>query len=157
MGDEVVTTGVDELITLLRGKEKMPLLDVATELHVTPEILQSWVDFLVEEGIIGIEYKFTKPFIYLNNEEDVAEGDMEEKGKIVKEEELGWTVFKKVFFQKAQDKGLPQKKIGEFWRHHVLSVLENKKRFFYDEARLRALKDIDLIWQQYKEDLLTKI
>ena len=66
MTEEVVRTGVDDLLELLEHSAKIPLADAAAKLNVDAGVIQAWVDFLVEEGIVGIEYKFTTPYIYLN-------------------------------------------------------------------------------------------
>jgi hypothetical protein len=150
MGDEVIKTGVDDLITFLEGKEKVPLLDAAAALSVRVDTLQSWVDFLVEEGIIGIEYKFTKPFIYLNKSN-------KDKAKIIGEEELSWDAYHRSFMEKASEKRIPDVKAVMLWKSHVLSSLEARKAFFYDEARKRQIPDIEAAWNQYKTEVLVKV
>ena len=91
MGDDTVTTEVDDLLAYLKGKERVALQDAATVLNVTPETIQAWVDFLVEEKILGIEYKFTKPFIYLNKEE-------KKKGKIIEDTSVTIDQVKQEYF-----------------------------------------------------------
>lgn len=150
MGDDLIKTGVDQLIGYLEGKEKVPLLETAKELGVSVDTLQSWVDFLVEEGILGIEYKFTKPFIYLNR-------DDKEKAKILGEEELTWEAYHKEFLERAKEKRIPDLKAASLWKNHVLGILEQKKSFFYDEARRLSLEHIDTLWNDYKTNVLIKI
>jgi hypothetical protein len=150
MSDEVIKTGVDELITYLEGKEKVPLLDAAAALGVRVDTLQSWVDFLVEEGIIGIEYKFTKPFIYLNKSN-------KEKAKIIGEEELSWDAYHRSFMDKAREKRIPDVKAVMLWKSHVLTSLEARKAFFYDEARKRQIPDVEAAWNEYKTEVLVKV
>jgi len=150
VGDEFIKTGVDDLITYLEGKEKVPLLDAAATLGVKVETVQSWVDFLVEEGILGIEYKFTKPFIYLNRSN-------KEKAKIIGEEELTWETYHHAFLEKAREKKIPDVKGAALWKNHVLVSLEAKKPFFYDEGRKRQLTTIDAAWSDYKTGVLVKI
>ena len=147
MGEDVVRTGVDDLMTFLEGKEKVPLLDVASALSVKPETLQSWVDFLVEEGIVGIEYKFTKPFIYLNR-------GVKESTKVIKEGELSWSTYREAFLAKARGKRIPEEKAAALWRNHVLVELERKRQFFFDEARKRVLADPDALWNEYRAGVL---
>ena len=96
-----VTTGVDDLIELLKTTDRISIDDASKKLRIPLEILQSWVDFLVEEKILGIEYKFTKPFIYLNKEQ----GRKKEKKP---EEKLNYDVFKKEFEQKATKNNIPE-------------------------------------------------
>ena len=150
MGEEVIKTGVDRLITFLEGKEKAPLLETAKVLGVSVDTLQSWVDFLVEEGLLGIEYKFTKPYIYLNK------GD-KEKAKIIGEEELSWDTYHQAFLEKASEKHIPDIKAASLWKNHIMQKLEEKKSFFFDEARKRNREDLEVVWQAYKTDVLMRI
>ncbi len=150
MSDEVIKTGVDQLIAFLEGKEKAPLLETAAELKVSVETLQSWVDFLVEEGILGIEYKFTKPFIYLNRAD-------KEKAKIIGEEELNWDTYHQAFLKKATEKRIPDMKAATLWKSHVLKTLDAKKAFFLAEVRKRQLSDEEELWKEYRTQVLMKI
>ena len=81
MNNEVIRTGVDELLDFLTHNDKTALSEVASKLKIDVNTLQAWVDFLVEESIVGIEYKFTTPYIYLNKslekkkEESMGEND----------------------------------------------------------------------------------
>jgi len=150
MGEQVIRTGVDKLIAFLEGREKASVLDAAAALGVSVDTLQNWVDFLVEEGILGIEYKFTKPFIYLNKEEET-------KAKKIGEEELSWETYHKAFLEKAERKSIPALKAASLWKNHVLTSLEEKRSFFYDEARKRQFADPDKEWQEYKTRVLLSI
>jgi len=58
MTEARVETGVDRLLEFLKGKNKMPLKEVAKNLDVSENILQLWVDFLVEERILGVVIGF---------------------------------------------------------------------------------------------------
>jgi len=147
MGDEVIKTGVDELMAYLEGKEKIALIDAAVALKVKADVLQSWVDFLVEEGLLCIEYKFTKPFIYLNKPH-------EEKVAVIKEGALSWATYRDAYLLKARAKNLPESELQALWKAQALAAVESRKSFFYDEARKRFLSDIDLLWSAYKGEVL---
>ena len=45
----------------------MAVEEVSKTLHLPAPSVQALVDFLVEEKVLGIEYKFTTPYIYINN------------------------------------------------------------------------------------------
>ena len=150
MAGDVVKTGVDDLITFLQGQEHVSLFDAAKLLNVDPDTLQSWVDFLVEEGIIGIEYKFTKPFIYLNRP-DAG------KATVVKEEALTWDTYHQAFLEKASEKKIPDLKAASLWKQHVLQTLEERRQLFIDEARKRDLPDGEALWDKYRTEVLLKI
>ncbi len=150
MVDDTIKTDVDRLIALLHGKEKVLLTEAAEELGVPVETVQSWVDFLVEEGVIGIEYKFTNPYIYLNNPSG-------KKAMVKHEEELGWDSFHQAFLEKAHEKQIPELKAAALWKSHVLTILNQKKAFFFDEARKRGLANIERLWEEYQKEVLLKI
>jgi len=61
--DSIIETGVDKLVKLVNEKGKVSSFDAAKELGVSNTVVMEWADFLEEEDIISIEYKFTKPFL----------------------------------------------------------------------------------------------
>ncbi len=151
MPEKTIKTKVDELIELLEKVDYIKLVDAAKQLNIPLKVLQDWVDFLTEEGLIGIEYKFTTPYIFLNKKpKEIAEIEegIEEEGEITLKR------FKQEFFAEAMDKELPKEKIPELWKVHLLNILSDKKEFFYREARKRGLKNIDQLWEEYKQKVL---
>jgi tetratricopeptide (TPR) repeat protein len=64
MPDELIQTGVDGLIRLVEEKNRISVSDAAKELGVPVKTIEKWMDFLVEEEKIGVEYKFTTPYLY---------------------------------------------------------------------------------------------
>jgi hypothetical protein len=148
LADEEIHTGVDELITFLKSVDKITVQEAAQKLGVSASLIQSWVDFLVEEEIVGIEYKFTKPIIYLNKQP-------KEKAIIVEDENPGSIQnFKSEFISRAKERQIPDQKVGFFWKNHVLEVLTRRKDFFYREARKRGLSNIEPLWAEYSNKLL---
>ena len=148
MAEGMVKTGVDELLEFLKKVEKIPLSEAAHKLGVSSSLLQSWVDFLVEEEIIGIEYKFTKPIIYLNKPPE------EKKAHIREEQEPSLKIYKEDFEMRAFRKNIPNEKITFLWRNHVGAALKRKKNFFFREARKRNLTNTEALWEAYKNKLL---
>ena len=59
----VIETGVDKLVNIVKERGRILLQDAAKELGVSATVIQEWVDFLEEEGIISVEYKLTKPYL----------------------------------------------------------------------------------------------
>lgn len=145
-----MTTGVDDLLAYLKDKDRVAMQDVASVLSVPIETIQAWVDFLVEEKILGIEYKFTKPFIYLNHEEEKPS-----RAKILKEG-ISIELLREEFVQRAQAKQIPPQKIPDLWRSHVQEGLERKRDFFMDKARQKHLSNTEMLWKQYQQQLLLR-
>ncbi len=74
----VIETGVDKLVNLVKTRGKIALADAAKELGVSTTVIQEWVDFLEDEGIISVEYKLTKPFLV---ERKLTKKEVESKAK----------------------------------------------------------------------------
>ncbi|MBN2454476.1 hypothetical protein JXB11_02930 [Candidatus Woesearchaeota archaeon] len=64
MGEKsVITTGVDKLVQLVMQKRRVGIDEAAKSLQVPKVLIEEWADFLEEREVIGIEYKFAKPFL----------------------------------------------------------------------------------------------
>ncbi len=77
IGTEVIT-GVDRLMALLDKKSSISVVDAAKELAVPRVVIDEWVDFLEENGIIDVEYKFTTPYI---TKKELTKTELEKKAK----------------------------------------------------------------------------
>jgi len=145
MTQDIVKTGVDELLDLLSNGTKTSLTEAASKLNLDTGVVQAWVDFLVEEGIVGIEYKFTTPYIYLNKV-------VESKDKTPsKEENYNIQYFKRQFWEKAQGNNIPEGQIDMLWRNHIIQALDLQRKYFFFEAQRRKLMNIEQLWTEYKE------
>ena len=145
MVEEVIRTGVDDLLEVLAHSAKIPLTEAATKLKVDAGVIQAWVDFLVEEGIVGIEYKFTTPYIYLNRTVDT------DKVEEIKEENVNIQYFKKLFWEKAKMNNIPEAQIEMLWKNHMTQALDLQKKYFLFEAQRRKLQKPDDLWKEYRE------
>ncbi|MGV8150186.1 MAG: hypothetical protein ACP5NV_00485 [Candidatus Woesearchaeota archaeon] len=150
MSDGVVNTGVDELLLLLKENSKLPLLEVSKKLNVSMDVVQAWVDFLVEERILGIEYKFTTPYIYLNKPLNADNKILEEKGT----GSIDILFYKNQFWTKAKSNSIPDQRILDLWKNHIMQELELKKKYFFFEAQQRKIKNVDQIWDEYVKSIL---
>ena len=138
MGEEIIQTDVDKLIDILKSEKKMELGLLAKKINVPEETVQQWVDFLVEEKIVSIEYDFTKPIVNMLEKP-------KEKKEYFKEDFLKY----KESFQKksAKKKGTPE----YIWKQHILENLELMKQFFFSEAEKRNLGNKKELWEEYKK------
>ncbi len=145
MREEVVRTGVDELLDLLANNPntKLALTEVASQLKLDAEVVQTWIDFLVEENIVGIEYKFTTPYIYLNK--------VIKKNEEQSEQQYNIQYFKRKFWEKAKSNNIPEPKIEMLWRNHITQALELQKKYFFFEVQKRKILNPEKLWQEYKE------
>jgi hypothetical protein len=149
LAEGTVRTGVDDLLDLLRRVNKITLPDAAQKLGISQALLQSWVDFLVEEEILGIEYKFTKPIIYLNKPAE------EKKASVKEEAEASLEAYKQDFKLRASQKSIPVEKIGFLWKDHAKDALGRRRDFFFREAKKRNLPNIETLWRIYNEKILS--
>ncbi len=62
-GSSLLETGVDKLVSLVRKNKRISVADAAKQLGVSTVVVEEWADFLEEEGIISVEYKFTTPYL----------------------------------------------------------------------------------------------
>jgi chromosome segregation ATPase len=58
-----IKTGVDKLVELVSATKKVALDDAAKKLGVGKEVIQEWAEFLEEEGLVTLEYSFSKTWI----------------------------------------------------------------------------------------------
>ena len=74
----IIETGVDKLVAIVKERGKIALSDAAKELGVSTSVIQEWVDFLEEEGIVSIEYNLTKPYLV---DRKLTKKEVQEKAK----------------------------------------------------------------------------
>ncbi|MBI4439263.1 hypothetical protein HY640_04990 [Candidatus Woesearchaeota archaeon] len=63
MQGEEITTGVDRLVSVIEKRKRISISDAAAELSVPGVVVEEWAEFLKDQGVIDIEYKFTRPFL----------------------------------------------------------------------------------------------
>src|SRR3989338_1834626 len=78
IASSLIETGVDKLVNLVKERGRIALADAAKELGVSATVIQEWVDFLEEEGIISVEYKMKKPYLV---ERKLSKKEVEVKAK----------------------------------------------------------------------------
>lgn len=142
-------TDVDVLVSLVKEKGKVTIDDSAKILKVPVETVQKWVDFLLEEQILGIEYKFVTPYLFFNKYPDQ---------KITKDSLDGENedlADKEVFFDKAKKRGLSLKSANDLWQKFLQSNMDEIREHFYEKAKLRNLSEqkIHQLWARYIEYL----
>lgn len=140
----LVETDVDLLISLVKSKGTISVDDAAKSLRVPLAIVQRWVDFLVEEEILGIEYKFITPYLYLNK--DISNPSASTTANFEDKE---------VFFSKSKARGLHIDRINKLWKQYLATNLDTIKDYFFTAAHDKGLSSgsIDRSWQQYYEYL----
>lgn len=140
MPEALITTDVDQFLELIKNEGKISLQDVATRLGVSLETVQAWTDFLVEEHIVGVEYKFTTPFVFL------------EKEHLHKTAAFDIAIdTKEVFYEKARKRGLTPAQIRQLWLKYLATYHDALHEAFYAKAQERKIpyNKIQGLWEKY--------
>jgi len=151
MDNPILKTSADDLYELVRSRKKMSVEEASAILKMPVNVVQSLVDFLVEERIFGIEYKFTTPYVYLSEKASkkayVAIPNLPNEGQGGKT-----IVTKEDFYRKASYWNLPDEKIGLLWKKYVQENIGNIREVFYKKARLRKIGEekIAALWEKYQ-------
>ena len=143
---ERVETGVDRMMSILEKKGKLSLAELSNQLKIAENTLQLWVDFLVEERVLGVEYKFTKPYVFLNKKKEKS---------AVLEDVPTVEYFKKEFFDGAKKRQIPASKIPDLWKHHLNEAIEKQRELFFREAKKRGIHNTLTLYNKYKHNLLS--
>lgn len=140
-------TGVDQLMELVRQEKKLSVAEAARKLSLPERTVQSWVDFLVEEHVLGIEYKFTTPYVYVNNEDRLNAAQEDEESYVLED-------FRDVFYAYAKEKEMPQDKLVHLWREHLKRAVGAQKEYFVQECRRRGVAGAEELFEKYAEGVL---
>ena len=143
----VIETGVDKLVNLVNERGRIALQDAAKELGVSTTVIQEWVDFLEEEGIIGVEYKLTKPYLV---ERKLTKKEVETKAKEFASRKEGFVRKAEVSLSFLEKQAQELKKVkSEFDR------LKQELGIELDTVR-GDLKELER-YQQLKEELQKQV
>ncbi|MEK6983366.1 MAG: hypothetical protein AABX33_02235 [Nanoarchaeota archaeon] len=142
--NSILRTIADELMDLVKINKRISVEEAAKKLKTPLSSVQALVDFLVEERVFGIEYKFTTPYIYLYNE-----GIKEARGKdrnLTKQ-----LITKEQFYEKAKEKKVPYQQIETLWRKYLQQNLAHIREEFLRKSRENKLSDekIEKLWEKY--------
>src|SRR3989344_2519361 len=140
----LIRTTADELLDLVKKSRKISVEDAAKKLSIPIGTIQALVDFLVEERVFGIEYKFTTPYIYL-----YKEGIKDARGK--KRSIIQDLATKEKFYEKAKEKSIPYERIEGLWRKYLQQNLTAIKEEFWKKAKERSIPEdkIEKLWKEY--------
>ena len=152
----LLKTGVDRLVSLIQEKKRISVPQAAKELGVSQVVVEEWADFLEEEGIISIEYKFATTWLIEKKlkKEEIIKKVKEFHGKkdiIIRKSEslLGFldkegegiakirNEFKKMREEIHSETGNVQKELKELERYEELkknidSQVKNQDKIFAD-------------------------
>ena len=146
--NNILKTSADDLYELVKSRKKISVEEAAKLINMPITIVQSLVDFLVEERIFGIEYKFTTPYVYISEKSrkkiHAPVAPPPPKDELITKDE---------FFKKANQWNLPPQKLSELWNKYLSENIDSIKKLFYEKAHNREVPEerISKLWEKYKE------
>ena len=147
IGESIIETGVDKLVKLVKERGRIALADSAKELGVSTTVIQEWVDFLEDEGIISVEYKLTKPYLV---ERKLTKKEVDVKSKEFEGKKEGFIRKAEVSLSFLQKQSEEMKKVkSEF------DKLKNELGLQLDTVR-SELEQLEK-YQQLKQDMQKQI
>ena len=146
--DNILRTLADDLLDLVRKSKKISVEDAAKKLKVPLATVQTLVDFLVEERVFGIEYKFTTPYIYLYKEgsKQGIKQPKENEKSVVRE-----LITREQFYEKAKGKNIPHEHIEGLWKKYIERNISSIKEEFLKKSREKKVPEekIEGLWNKY--------
>lgn len=141
MNNNILRTSADDLYELVKTRKKISVEEAAKILRMPVKTVHALVEFLVEEKIFGIEYKFTTPYIYISEDPKGKKRSSFAESLITKEE----------FFEKAKKRNIPFQRINELWKKYLGKNLKYIKGEFYAKASSKGLskEKAELLWEKY--------
>ncbi|MBI2650297.1 hypothetical protein HYX04_03210 [Candidatus Woesearchaeota archaeon] len=142
--DIVLRTVADELLELVKKSRKISVEEASKKLKMPAASVQALVDFLVEEKVFGIEYKFTTPYVYLYKE-GVKRAEIREKS-FAKD-----LITKEQFYEKAKEKNMPYEHIEGMWRKYLQQNIVKIREEFLKKSREKKIPEekMEELWNKY--------
>lgn len=75
--EEQVRTGADKLLELVKRSKEVAVAAAAQKLGVPTDTVEAWANFLEEDGLVAVKYKFTTPYIAVPE----VQADRKKKGE----------------------------------------------------------------------------
>ncbi len=142
---EEIRTGADKLLELVKGSKEIAMAAAAKELGVPVQNVEAWANFLEEDGLVAIKYKFTTPYI---TTPEATEAKKEEEEGPGEDSEAGI----KVELTKMLDilsKAGEEKLAGEFGMlketyDTLISKIKNSHERLINDAKISPQKKVIL-------------
>lgn len=135
-----IQTGVDKLVGLVSEKKKIAVDAAAKALGVGKDVVQEWAEFLEEDGVVTLEYSFSKTWIVEKKitKDDVMHGAAEvasEKDALSRKIDVAITSLQK------ETSGFEDiKKEFSNIQNHVKSEIETVKKQLEELERYDSLR-----------------
>lgn len=164
---DYLETGVDKLLKLINEKKRIPTYKVIGILKVSPELVREWVEFLEDEGLIHVEYKFSIQYLvskeYLKEKKKIKETsektpeglNLQEKEVIAIDER-----FTKESLKKSPDVKILNEYSYNFKNMKIDVVVMKKKGEFvelYDIFVSNISQTTEFILEKIRQEIITKI
>jgi len=153
-----ITTGADKLVQLIAEKKKISLSDAADILGMDKDVLQEWAEFLEQEQLISMDYKFSKVWL---EEKHITQKDVAKVAKeIISEKEAFERKIDAVVHSIKNDTSGFEMVKAEFEKIHerIKKEIENVKAESeelrrYEELKKNIDKEIEEQKKHFQEDI----
>ena len=62
-----ITTGIDRLLSILKENKKLSVSDLSKKLNVEKDVVEEWIELLVEEKMVVSSYKLSQQYVELSS------------------------------------------------------------------------------------------
>ncbi|MBN2458598.1 hypothetical protein JXB31_05720 [Candidatus Woesearchaeota archaeon] len=140
LDSSILRTDVDDFLSLVQKMGKITLSGAAKQMGVSESTVESWADFLVEEKILGIEYKFTTPYIFMNIND-----------RVKSRSSFSGFEIKEAFFNKASKRNIPRYQAVLLWTKYLSANQDSIKIAFMEKVKERGLppEKGHMLWKKY--------
>ncbi len=160
---DYLETGVDRLLNLVKEKKKIATHEAIKLLKTTPELMREWVDFLEDEGMIVLEYKFS--IQYLIDAESIGKKGITKPTEFESKEKKETSTIEEAHITKSQLKKNPNIKILDEYTYNFKNmkidvvVMKKKGEFveLYDLFVSSISPTTEFILEKIRQELITKI
>lgn len=144
-------TEIDELLIILSSKGKMTLAEAGKIIGVDEKTMHVWVDSLVEEKIIILDYDFLTPVIMLTPQKKKEIEENKKVSELRKREDIAKKIgMKGLFFQKARTRKIPERRIPIIWRKYIEINEASIKKEFMDKANKKMIEgNLERLWDLF--------
>lgn len=161
---DYLETGVDRLLNLVKEKKKIATYEAIKLLKTTPELMREWVDFLEDEGMIVLEYKFSIQYL-IDAESARKKKDITKHAEFESKEKKEASPIEEAHITKSQLKKNSNIKILDEYTYNFKNmkidvvVMKKKGEFveLYDLFVSSISPTTEFILEKIRQELITKI
>ncbi len=136
---EEVKTGADRLLDLVKRSKEIAMSAAANELGASVQTVEAWANFLEEDDLVTVKYKFTTPYIAVPDSPKAGRQHVQEPGSPADGVEFSQLKNELVGMHETLSKTLEEKAAGEFsLLKQTYSGLLSRLKLVHDKLVVQA-------------------